>query len=428
MSCSEWKEVKLSDIAQYVSNKIETSMINKDNYISTENMLPNKGGVTIATNLPNTKKVNASLDGDILISNIRPYFKKIWYCDYPCGVSTDVLIIRTKDNNVFNKFLYYFLSQDKFFDFMVGTSKGTKMPRGDKNAIMSYQLKLPPIKEQKVIVKLFESIDEKIKLNNEMNNTLEEIAQGIFKHWFVDFEFPNENGEPYKSSGGKFVESELGMIPEGWKASNVLENIEEYSIKNKEGKNYPVLSVTSEGRFVNTSEQFSEETYEFYNKTVYSDLNKIKKYKIIYKNSVGYNPSRANIGSIAMLNHVDVGLISPIYKVFRLKSEKLLSSYFTYYMKNPNFIKNIEHYSSGTTRQNFDIKCFSFFEIIVPSLNIQKLFEEKIKIIEDVIQENNKQINTLTKLRDTLLPKLMSGEIRIPEAEEAVESCLQKNN
>src|SRR5690625_7061812 len=102
---------------------------------------------------------------------------------------------------------------------MVQTSKGTKMPRGDKQALMGYELIIPGLEAQKNISSFLYNIDKKIKLNNSIISNLEELSQTLFKHWFVDFEFPNEEGKPYKSSGGKMAESELGMIPEGWEVS-----------------------------------------------------------------------------------------------------------------------------------------------------------------------------------------------------------------
>src|SRR5690625_2363380 len=107
---------------------------------------------------------------------------------------------------------------------MVQTSKGTKMPRGDKQALMGYELIIPGLEAQKNISSFLYNIDKKIKLNNSIISNLEEFAQTLFKRWFVDFEFPNEEGKPYKSSGGKMIESELGMIPEGW-SEGVLKDI-----------------------------------------------------------------------------------------------------------------------------------------------------------------------------------------------------------
>ncbi|MGI6428482.1 MAG: restriction endonuclease subunit S [Syntrophomonadaceae bacterium] len=124
-----------------------------------------------------------------------------------------------------NKFLYYNLSFDGFFDYSMSTSKGTKMPRGDKSALMNYIVPLIPLSEQKSIAATLSCLDDMIELNNRTNQILEEIAQAIFKSWFIDFEFPNEDGEPYKSSGGEMVESELGEIPKGWRVASFTEEM-----------------------------------------------------------------------------------------------------------------------------------------------------------------------------------------------------------
>ena len=179
-------------------------------------MLPEKAGVTIASGLPISKTLPAFKMGDVLVSNIRPYFKKIWFANKTGGCSNDVLVFRAKRNIYDNKFLYYNLSFDGFFDYSMSTSKGTKMPRGDKSALMNYIVPLIPLSEQKSIAATLSCLDDMIELNNRTNQVLEEIAQAIFKHWFVEFEFPNEEGEPYKSSGGEMVDSELGVIPKGW--------------------------------------------------------------------------------------------------------------------------------------------------------------------------------------------------------------------
>ena len=214
-------KVKLREIAEYVNIKINSNNLSLNNYISTENMLPDRKGISMSSNIPNNN-VNKFLKNDILISNIRPYFKKIWFAIFEGGASNDILVIRG-NNKVNSKYLYYLLSTDDFFDYNVKGSKGTKMPRGDKEHIMNYEFNLPSLKEQKRIVDILTSLDDKIELNNQMNQTLEEIASLLYKRWFVDFEFPDDKGNPYKSSGGEMVDSELGMIPKGWEVKNLTE-------------------------------------------------------------------------------------------------------------------------------------------------------------------------------------------------------------
>ena len=214
-------KIKLRGIAEYLNIKINSNNFSLNNYISTENMLPDRKGIKESSNIPNGN-VNRFFKNDILISNIRPYFKKIWFAIFEGAASNDILVIRG-NNKVNSKYLYYLLSTDDFFDYNVKGSKGTKMPRGDKEHIMNYEFNLPSLKEQKRIVDILTSLDDKIELNNQMNQTLEEIASLLYKRWFVDFEFPDDKGKPYKSSGGEMVDSELGMIPKGWEVKSLTE-------------------------------------------------------------------------------------------------------------------------------------------------------------------------------------------------------------
>jgi type I restriction enzyme S subunit len=124
----------LSDICSFADGRITVSDLDLGNYISTENMLPNKEGVAHSSGLPTLQQVQAYRKGDILVSNIRPYFRKIWFADCNGGCSNDVLVLRAK-KNCNPKFLYYLLSDNNFFDYATATAKGTKMPRGDKTAI-----------------------------------------------------------------------------------------------------------------------------------------------------------------------------------------------------------------------------------------------------------------------------------------------------
>lgn len=161
----------LENIAFYVKEKIDIKNISLDNYISTENMIPNKGGISKANSLPNTKKVTRYQMNDILISNIRPYFKKIWFASRDGGCSNDVLVIRSKNSNI-SKFIYYVLSTNEFFDYVMSNSKGTKMPRGDKNSIMKFKIPEINFENQVKICNILENLDQKIEINKVINQNL----------------------------------------------------------------------------------------------------------------------------------------------------------------------------------------------------------------------------------------------------------------
>ena len=138
----DWRTGALSEICKYSKDKVNIEDLTLDTYYSTENMQPNRQGAVKATTLPSIKQTTACKKGDVLISNIRPYFKKIIYCFADCGCSTDVLCF-VPNRSEYSAFLYCALYSDKFFDYMVAGSKGTKMPRGDKQQIMMYPICIP---------------------------------------------------------------------------------------------------------------------------------------------------------------------------------------------------------------------------------------------------------------------------------------------
>lgn len=172
---------KLSDICKYAKGKIKVSALDDNIYISTENMLPNKGGITKAVSLPTQEQTQAFMKNDVLVSNIRPYFKKIWYATFDGGCSNDVLVFRAKDG-VSSRFLHYVLADDTFFDYSMATSKGTKMPRGDKKAIMEYEVPELSYEDQCRIAGILEVIDEKIELNTDINKNLLQQLHQMYLH------------------------------------------------------------------------------------------------------------------------------------------------------------------------------------------------------------------------------------------------------
>ena len=161
----------LADICQYSKEKVAVSSLNLDNYYSTENMLPGKAGATQAANLPTTAQATRCKTGDVLVSNIRPYFKKIVYSYEDCGCSTDVLCFNPKQKEL-SDYLFFVLYADSFFDFMVAGSKGTKMPRGDKQQIMMYPVYVPSDGELTEFNNIAQPILMQIRLNREENKRL----------------------------------------------------------------------------------------------------------------------------------------------------------------------------------------------------------------------------------------------------------------
>ncbi len=150
---------KLGEVATYGKERIDASNVDFNSYVGVDNLLPDKQGKTISSYVPNEGRLVHFMAGDILIGNIRPYLKKIWFAEYEGGTNGDVLVIRVTADSLSPKFLYYCLSSDKFFHYAVQFSKGAKMPRGDKSATMDFLIPIPSLEEQERIIKILDRFD-----------------------------------------------------------------------------------------------------------------------------------------------------------------------------------------------------------------------------------------------------------------------------
>ena len=150
---------KLIDVAIYAKSRISTDKLDKENYIGVENLLQNKLGKTSSNYVPTEGSFIEYLPNDILIGNIRPYLRKIWLADKTGGTNGDVLVIRLTDKNIIPRYLYHILANEHFFEYNVKYSKGAKMPRGDKTAILQYEFDVPPLEEQQRIVSILDKFE-----------------------------------------------------------------------------------------------------------------------------------------------------------------------------------------------------------------------------------------------------------------------------
>lgn len=173
-----WAVGTLSDVAKYCSARTSIDGVTVENYISTENMLADKKGVTAASKLPTAKTIAAYKTGDILVSNIRPYFKKIWLAEGNGGRSNDVLGFESSAPNT-DSFLMNLLYQDSFFEYMTRTSKGAKMPRGDKTAIMNWEMAVPPVELREAFSTIVDKFYKLIPQNRAQNETLESLRDTL---------------------------------------------------------------------------------------------------------------------------------------------------------------------------------------------------------------------------------------------------------
>jgi restriction endonuclease S subunit len=159
----EGEYIKIRDLCEYASKRIDCTLLTPENYIGVDNILQNMMGRINSNFVPASGTAIEYNAGDILLSNIRPYLKKIWYADNDGGCSNDVLVLQKISKNVDSKYIFYNLKQDNFFDYEMQATKGVKMPRGDKQHILDYKIPLPSLPEQQKIVSKIEKIEAQIQ-------------------------------------------------------------------------------------------------------------------------------------------------------------------------------------------------------------------------------------------------------------------------
>lgn len=397
---NEWQKVRLADVCEYRNERTTVAELTLDNYISTENMLPDKAGITTSSGFPTMATTSAYRVGDVLVSNIRPYFKKIWFANTNGGCSNDVLVFRAKDKVYDSSFLYWVLMEDSFFEYSTSTAKGTKMPRGDKSAIMEYMVPYPPKSEQIAIADILFSIADKIEINNCINKNLEEMAQFLFKSWFVNF-------EPFQDEG--FVDSELGQIPKGWKVGKIedLGDVVGGSTPSKTHEEY----YTTEGIAWITPKDLSDNGEKFFSKGAI-DITELglknSSTKIMPKGTVLFS-SRAPIGYITIAKNeltTNQGFKSITPK------ENIGTEYVYCFLKNN--LDVIESRASGSTFKEVSGSVMKQIPALIPTDDVLSKFNEVCHAYFEQQEILEAQNRVLINMRDILLEKLISGEIRVP--------------
>lgn len=393
----------LSEVSVYRKDRIGSDKVNKENYISTENMLSNRGGVENATTVASAKSFPAYKKGDILLSNIRPYFKKIWYATQEGGCSNDVLVVKA-GKTVDSKFLYYVLSDNNFFNYSTVTAKGTKMPRGSQNAIMKYWVPNLDLPTQKKIADILSSYDELIKANNERIELLEQTVQELYKEWFVRFRFPG-----YENA--KFEEG----IPEGWSYVRFGKAID--IIDGDRGVNYPKQEefypegdclFLNAGNVTTKGFDFSSCAYITKEKDAILRKGKVQHGDVLlttrgtvgnvafYNETMTFSEMRINSGMVILRN---LGVVSPEYIYTSLRHEYLQ--------------KLMTMYASGSAQPQLPIKDMKRMKIIKSDTKTMERFTEMSADIYNQISLLIMKNQTLAKQRDMMLPRLMSGKLEV---------------
>ena len=386
---------KLSSIADYVTDKISSNDIALREYVTTDCILQNKKGREIATNLPpQSCCLTRYQHGDVLIANIRPYLKKVWFADIDGGASSDVLVFRVKEGHS-PSFLYAVLLQDSFFDYVMQGAKGSKMPRGDKEQILRYEMPTLSCSEESIGT-FFLNLDKKIRLNEQINQNLEAMAKQLYDYWFVQFDFPNEEGKPYKSSGGEMVWNEKlkRKIPNEWDNCNLKEFINLF-----DSKRIPLSSKDREERKGNYPYYGATGIMDYVNEYIFDGDYILLAEDGSTSDSKGFPIVQYIWGKNWVNNHAHI--ILP-------KNEQYLM--FTYQMLRSIPAKQIE---TGSIQKKISQENLCEYNMVLPNSILIEKYESIISPLWEKRKLCIEEINALIKQRDELLPLLMNGQASV---------------
>ena len=304
----------------------------------------------------------------------------------------NMAIFKCGGDSVKSSWLYYWLQSPKAKEYINSRLTGSTQGYLTLETLRNFPIDFPSFQTAKKIVSLLSSFDDKIEVNKKINSNLEEQAKALFKSWFIDF-------EPFKD--GKFVDSELGKIPEGWKVTTIGDVTE--NIKEKVGNrnDIKVLSPITSGQLVLSEDYFSKQVFS----------NSIAKYIVVNHNDFAYNPARINIGSIGMNEFEFDGCVSPVYVVFRCQTG--YEYFFDLYRRTSYFTEEVKKRAIGGVRQTLSYKDLSLIQLIYPPKKVVDAFNFIFIGFIQEIHSNDVSNKKLEAIRDTLLPKLMSGEIEV---------------
>ena len=410
--------VNFGSLVELVSEKKSAESSEVETYVSTNTMLPNFGGIQQAVALPATGGVTIYRPGDTLFSNIRTYFRKVWQADRSGTCSTNVLVFRSKNTDkLINEFLFHLCRWDVFTKFTVQTSRGSTIPRGDKEAIKRFQFHLPPIKVQREISATLGALDDKIDLNRRMNETLEAMARALFKDWFVDF-----GPTRAKMAGRKpYLAPEIWKLfpnkldnsgkPQGWQMGNLGE-----------------IADTPKRRDINPADMAADTPYiglehmprRSIALTEWGCARKVTSRKLTFKKGEflfgKLSPSYHKAG-VAPLNGIcstDIVVIVP--------RELHWTAFALICLSSDEFMSYAIQTSTGTIMPRTSWKAMKQYGLYLPPQQVAQAFQNLIQPLLDRIDTNIHENHTLAQTRDFLLPKLISGEISIRDTDKAIQA------
>ena len=410
--------VQLKEAVNYSEDRINIDSVTLENFVTTDNLLQNKLGLTTAVNLPPQEGRLPSFNSDnILVANIRPYLKKIWFSNRNGGCSADVLVFTVK-NEYDPKFVYYSMYRDDFFNHMMRGAKGTKMPRGDKNQIMEFTL--PNFKKsiQKKISAVLSSLDAKIELNNRINVELEAMAKTLYDYWFVQFDFPISKeqakamgkpeltGKPYKSSGGKMAYNDTlkREIPLGWMVKE-LGTILKTSLGGTPSTGEPSYWDAADIPWLNSGEIANFPVIKSEEHITQRGIDNSAA-ELLPKGSVVISIVRYIRPSILGIDSATNQSVVGIYE------NKDIKNSFIY----PCLVREVPRYMAirtGAQQPHINKRVVDLSQVLLPEKDILQNYYCIVDPLYKEILTKGFENQQLTQLRDWLLPMLMNGQVTV---------------
>lgn len=374
----EWKHVHLKEIAEFQKQRISTALLNNNNYISTENILQDFEGIQCSSSMPANVNVIKYQNEDILLSNIRPYLKKVWFADRKGGCSADVLVLR--GNKCDKYFLYYVIASDRFINYVMSGIKGVKMPRGDKNQMEEYAFSIPTNMEQKRIAKFISILDERIRLQNKIIEKYESLIQAMCdtliesEQLKVELSF-NDFGKPYSGLSGKSAED----FGNGWPYityMNVYQN--------------QIIDITDVGLVkINETEQQS-----------------VVRYGDILFTLSSETPDEVGMGAVYLGDAYPLYLNSFCFGVHITDESKIFSPFLAYYISTKTFRKAVFPLAQGSTRFNLQKNDFMKKIFHFPTVKKQSEIYSVLKAYSDKLSIEKNIVNLLCEQKSYLLRQL----------------------
>ena len=323
-------------------------------------------------------------------------------------INSGMVILRALKSALHPRYLYLVIRSELFLDQVQALRTGSAQPQLPIRDIQKIKIPLPTLPEQHAIAHILGTLDDKIELNRRRNKTLEEMARALFKSWFIDFEpvrakmagcdpgLPKHLADLFPD---RLVDSELGEIPDGWEVG-CLGDIVMQSKEKIGTRTAVVLSTVRKGELVSSREHFTKQVYS----------KRIDNYLAVQQWDIAYNPSRINIGSVGMLKETVLGAVSPVYVVAR--PESAYRWFLDFALRLTKTKRWIIALASGSVRQSVSYKDFASIPLAIPPLSTVQQFDRQWNSLRLAIENLSEESKTLTVLRDTLLPKLISGKLR----------------